>query len=185
MAFIEGLSEINFEDRSSNSGTTWTALPEGEYECKITGSELKETKASQESGARNAFFLELDVEVVNDPLHSGTLLKNRLNIVHPKADTARWAKEKFLRLAHAIGGDRVVSKIQSEGSIDTAELHGRNFVAFIQRKKANSGYGDAEGFQNEFGAYKALEKPTSEPEARTPSQEEADRSIADSPNPWD
>ena len=98
----------------------------GDYECQITGTELKQTKRG------DGQYLELKVQVVEEGDEQGRMVWQRLNIVNPNKVAEQIAHRELAQLCKAVD----ILELD-----DSDELVGVPFVARIAIQPAKGDYG--------------------------------------------
>lgn len=110
-------------------------LPTGQYPVIITNSAEKPTKAGTGS------YIELEMTVQGGE-HNGRKVFDRLNIKNPNQTAVDIAYATLSAICHVTG----VMQLQ-----DTAQLHGRPFIAVVKKVPRNDQPGN---FSNEVNGYK-------------------------------
>lgn len=116
-------------------GGSWKALEPGTYRFMVEGSDYKETKKG------NGMRLGLKLTSLESNYPNAKLYEY-LTLVHPNPDTVKIARAKLKALALAVGHPAPDHIARSE------ELHGIPMLVKVGRKKAQEGFGDANGFDN-------------------------------------
>jgi hypothetical protein len=113
-------------------------LPAGSYTGVITDSVLKETKNSIATGANNAKYIEVTLEVI-DGQYKGRKIWDRLNVINPNPQTVQIAAKTLSAIARAVGIYGVVE--------DTAALHDKplNFKVTYKGDDARLSYNSLSG----------------------------------------
>jgi pyruvate carboxylase len=75
----------------------FSPLPENTYMAVITAGEWKRTKAG------DGEYLQLTLEIINDPQYAGRKLWARLNLKNRNTDAVRIAMQEMSSICHAIG----------------------------------------------------------------------------------
>jgi hypothetical protein len=107
---------FNSNDAPVATAPTRGPLPPGRYECIITKSDIKETKAG------TGQYIELEMQVVAGE-HSGRRIWERLNVSNPNKQAEDIAKAALGALCVA------VNVVDME---DTEQLHDIPFVASVE-----------------------------------------------------
>lgn len=130
------MADINFDARTVDPTSTFAPLPNGEYRCHITESEIKPT------ANRSGKYLQLVWEVL-DGEFKGRKVWDRLNIENANSTAQDIARRALSAICHATG---VLQLAQSQ------QLHHKPVMVKLVVKQ-DAGY-DA---RNEVKGYKAVE----------------------------
>ena len=113
------MAALNFDAQTVEPNDSFDPLPNGDYLCIITTSEMKPTKASD--GA----YLELELQVIEGP-YQGRKLWDRLNLNNANETTVKIAKGTLSAICRAVG------VLQPT---DSCELHDLPLVAKVACRK--------------------------------------------------
>lgn len=107
---------FNANDAPVNVAPSRGPLPPGKYECIISKSDIRDTKAG------TGQFIELEMQVIEGE-HSGRRLWERLNVSNPNKQAEDIAKAALGALCMAVD----VAELN-----DTEDLHDRPFIAHVE-----------------------------------------------------
>lgn len=136
-----------FDANTVEPNDSFDPVPNGDYLCIITTSEMKPTKAGD--GA----YLELELEVVDGP-YKGRKLWDRLNLNNANETAVRIAKGTLSAICRAVG------VLQPT---DSCELHDIPLVAKVACKRRD----DTDEMTNVVKGYKKRDE-VAKPAASTP-----------------
>ncbi|WP_437226066.1 DUF669 domain-containing protein [Planctomicrobium sp. SH661] len=128
------MAALNFDAQTVEPNDSFDPIPNGDYLCIITTSEMKPTKAGD--GA----YLELELQVIEGP-YQGRKLWDRLNLNNANETTVKIAKGTLSAICRAVG------VLQPK---DSCELHDLSLVAKVACKKRD----DTEELTNVIKSYK-------------------------------
>ena len=123
-----------FDAQTVEPNDSFDPIPNGDYLCIITTSEMKPTKAGD--GA----YLELELQVIEGP-YQGRKLWDRLNLNNANETTVKIAKGTLSAICRAVG------VLQPT---DSCELHDLPLVAKVACKKRD----DTDELTNVIKSYK-------------------------------
>ena len=123
-----------FDAQTVEPNDSFDPIPNGDYLCIITTSEMKPTKAGD--GA----YLELELQVIEGP-YQGRKLWDRLNLNNANETTVKIAKGTLSAICRAVG------VLQPT---DSCELHDLPLVAKVACRKRD----DTEELTNVIKSYK-------------------------------
>ena len=123
-----------FDAQTVEPNDSFDPIPNGDYLCIITASEMKPTKAGD--GA----YLELELQVIEGP-YQGRKLWDRLNLNNANETTVKIAKGTLSAICRAVG------VLQPT---DSCELHDLPLVAKVACRKRD----DTEELTNVIKSYK-------------------------------
>lgn len=125
----------SFFERDDNAATEYQPLPAGWYQAKITGAELKKTKAG------TGEYIAVRYDILG-PTHQGRVVFGNLNIHNPNHLAEEIGRKELSRLMLAIGLKRVG---------DTDQLIGNDLMIKLSVRESEQ-YGDS----NEIKEYKSM-----------------------------
>lgn len=128
------MAQINFDSTGIDTTNQFDAIPAGDYEGMVTGSEMKSTKDGQGQ------YLELVLEIQSGQ-YQGRRLFDRLNLQNRNPKAVEIAQKQLAQLCHATGVLQVA---------DSQQLHNRPIVIKVSAKND-----DQRGMVNEVKGYKA------------------------------
>jgi len=132
------MAELGFQFKSEEvEGGSFEPLPEGEYVCMFTESEVKDTKAG------TGQFIEMKMEVVEGD-KAGRTLFERLNIKNPSEKAVEIAYQTLKKICEAVGKPNIQ---------DTDELNNIRFVAYVV----------VDGEYNRIKKYKSIKEKQAAP----------------------
>ena len=155
------MAALNFDAQTVEPNDSFDPLPNGDYLCIITTSEMKPTKASD--GA----YLELELQVIEGP-YQGRKLWDRLNLNNANETTVKIAKGTLSAICRAVG------VLQPT---DSCELHDLPLVAKVACRKRD----DTEELTNVIKSYKKRDAVAAVP-ASSPAPAKA--AATSSTPPW-
>lgn len=133
---------INFNAAGVKPNAALEAIPTGMYPVVITGSQEKPTKAGTGS------YIEFEMQIQNhpsvDPAYHGRKVFDRLNINNPNQQAVDIAYATLSAICHVTGVLQMT---------DTQQLHGRPFVAVVQKKPRDD---QPDQMTNEVKGYKDM-----------------------------
>lgn len=150
-----------FDAQTVEPNDSFDPIPNGDYLCIITTSEMKPTKAGD--GA----YLELELEVIDGP-YRGRKLWDRLNLNNANETTVRIAKGTLSAICRAVG------VLQPT---DSCELHDLPLVAKVACRKRD----DTDELTNVIKSYKKRDAVAAVP-ASSPAPAKA--AATSSTPPW-
>ena len=150
-----------FDAQTVEPNDSFDPIPNGDYLCIITTSEMKPTKAGD--GA----YLELELHVIEGP-YQGRKLWDRLNLNNPNETTVKIAKGTLSAICRAVG------VLQPT---DSCELHDLPLVAKVACRKRD----DTEELTNVIKSYKKRDAVAAVP-ASSPAPAKA--AATSSTPPW-
>ena len=150
-----------FDAQTTEPNDTFDPLPNGDYLCIITTSEMKPTKAGD--GA----YLELELQVIEGP-YQGRKLWDRLNLNNANETTVKIAKGTLSAICRAVG------VLQPT---DSCELHDLPLMAKVACRKRD----DTEELTNVIKSYKKRDAVAAVP-ASSPAPAKA--AATSSTPPW-
>lgn len=139
--------------------SSFEPVPNGEYVCLFTDSEIKDTKSG------TGTYLQLTAEIVEGP-YKGRLIWERINLTNPNTTAVEIGQKTLSAICHAVNVPRVQ---------DSVELHNKPFKAKVVVKKSLE-YGDS----NEIKGYSAMAGAPSP----TPAAAAAPEQQAQAPANW-
>ncbi|MCA8985814.1 MAG: DUF669 domain-containing protein [Planctomycetaceae bacterium] len=155
------MAALNFDAQTVEPNDSFDPLPNGDYLCIITTSEMKPTKASD--GA----YLELELQVIEGP-YQGRKLWDRLNLNNANETTVKIAKGTLSAICRAVG------VLQPT---DSCELHDLPLVAKVACRKRD----DTDELTNVIKSYKKRDAMAAVP-ASSPAPAKA--AATSSTPPW-
>ena len=155
------MAALNFDAQTVEPNDSFDPLPNGDYLCIITTSEMKPTKASD--GA----YLELELQVIEGP-YQGRKLWDRLNLNNANETTVKIAKGTLSAICRAVG------VLQPT---DSCELHDLPLVAKVACRKRD----DTDELTNVIKSYKKRDAVAAVP-ASSPAPAKA--AATSSTPPW-
>ncbi|GIX04910.1 MAG: hypothetical protein KatS3mg114_0779 [Planctomycetaceae bacterium] len=150
-----------FDAQTVEPNDSFDPIPNGDYLCIITTSEMKPTKAGD--GA----YLELELQVIEGP-YQGRKLWDRLNLNNANETTVKIAKGTLSAICRAVG------VLQPT---DSCELHDLPLVAKVACRKRD----DTEELTNVIKSYKKRDAVATTP-ASSPAP--AKTAATSSTPPW-
>lgn len=150
-----------FDAQTVEPNDSFGPIPNGDYLCIITTSEMKPTKAGD--GA----YLELELQVIEGP-YQGRKLWDRLNLNNANETTVKIAKGTLSAICRAVG------VLQPT---DSCELHDLPLVAKVACRKRD----DTEELTNVIKSYKKRDAVAAVP-ASSPAPAKA--AATSSTPPW-
>lgn len=150
-----------FDAQTVEPNDSFDPVPNGDYLCIITTSEMKPTKAGD--GA----YLELELQVIEGP-YQGRKLWDRLNLNNANETTVKIAKGTLSAICRAVG------VLQPT---DSCELHDLPLVAKVACRKRD----DTEELTNVIKSYKKRDAVAATP-ASSPAPAKA--AATSSTPPW-
>ena len=150
-----------FDAQTVEPNDSFDPVPNGDYLCIITTSEMKPTKAGD--GA----YLELELQVIEGP-YQGRKLWDRLNLNNANETTVKIAKGTLSAICRAVG------VLQPT---DSCELHDLPLVAKVACRKRD----DTEELTNVIKSYKKRDVVAATP-ASSPAPAKA--AATSSTPPW-
>ena len=150
-----------FDAQTVEPNDSFDPVPNGDYLCIITTSEMKPTKAGD--GA----YLELELQVIEGP-YQGRKLWDRLNLNNANETTVKIAKGTLSAICRAVG------VLQPT---DSCELHDLPLVAKVACRKRD----DTEELTNVIKSYKKRDAMAAVP-ASSPAPAKA--AATSSTPPW-
>jgi len=150
-----------FDAQTVEPNDSFDPIPNGDYLCIITTSEMKPTKASD--GA----YLELELQVIEGP-YQGRKLWDRLNLNNANETTVKIAKGTLSAICRAVG------VLQPT---DSCELHDLPLVAKVACRKRD----DTDELTNVIKSYKKRDAMAAVP-ASSPAPAKA--AATSSTPPW-
>ena len=150
-----------FDAQTVEPNDSFDPVPNGDYLCIITTSEMKPTKAGD--GA----YLELELQVIEGP-YQGRKLWDRLNLNNANETTVKIAKGTLSAICRAVG------VLQPT---DSCELHDLPLVAKVACRKRD----DTEDLTNVIKSYKKRDAVAAVP-ASSPAPAKA--AATSSTPPW-
>lgn len=150
-----------FDAQTVEPNDSFDPIPNGDYLCIITASEMKPTKAGD--GA----YLELELQVIEGP-YQGRKLWDRLNLNNANETTVKIAKGTLSAICRAVG------VLQPT---DSCELHDLPLVAKVACRKRD----DTEELTNVIKSYKKRDAVAAAP-ASSPAPAKA--AATSSTPPW-
>jgi len=150
-----------FDAQTVEPNDSFDPIPNGDYLCIITTSEMKPTKAGD--GA----YLELELQVIEGP-YQGRKLWDRLNLNNANETTVKIAKGTLSSICRAVG------VLQPT---DSCELHDLPLVAKVACRKRD----DTEELTNVIKSYKKRDAVAAVP-ASSPAPAKA--AATSSTPPW-
>ena len=150
-----------FDAQTVEPNDSFDPIPNGDYLCIITTSEMKPTKAGD--GA----YLELELQVIEGP-YQGRKLWDRLNLNNANETTVKIAKGTLSAICRAVG------VLQPT---DTCELHDLPLVAKVACRKRD----DTDELTNVIKSYKKRDAVATVP-ASSPAPAKA--AATSSTPPW-
>lgn len=150
-----------FDAQTVEPNDSFDPIPNGDYLCIITTSEMKPTKAGD--GA----YLELELQVIEGP-YQGRKLWDRLNLNNANETTVKIAKGTLSAICRAVG------VLQPT---DSCELHDLPLVAKVACRKRD----DTEELTNVIKSYKKRDAVAAVP-ASSPAPAKA--AATSSTPPW-
>ena len=150
-----------FDAQTVEPNDSFDPIPNGDYLCIITTSEMKPTKAGD--GA----YLELELQVIEGP-YQGRKLWDRLNLNNANETTVKIAKGTLSAICRAVG------VLQPT---DSCELHDLPLVAKVACRKRD----DTEELTNVIKSYKKRDAEAAVP-ASSPAPAKA--AATSSTPPW-
>lgn len=151
-----------FDAQTVEPNDSFDPIPNGDYLCIITTSEMKPTKAGD--GA----YLELELQVIEGP-YQGRKLWDRLNLNNANETAVKIAKGTLSAICRAVG------TLQPK---DSCELHDLPMLVKVACKKRD----DTDELTNVIKSYKKRDAVATTPVA--PSQAPAKAAAASSTPPW-
>ena len=155
------MAALNFDAQTVEPNDSFDPLPNGDYLCIITTSEMKPTKAGD--GA----YLELELQVIEGP-YQGRKLWDRLNLNNANETTVKIAKGTLSAICRAVG------VLQPT---DSCELHDLPLVAKVACRKRD----DTDELTNVIKSYKKRDAVAAVP-ASSPAPAKA--AATSSTPPW-
>ena len=152
----------DFDAQTVEPNDSFDPIPNGDYLCIITTSEMKPTKASD--GA----YLELELQVIEGP-YQGRKLWDRLNLNNANETTVKIAKGTLSAICRAVG------VLQPK---DSCELHDLPLVAKVACRKRD----DTDELTNVIKSYKQRDAVATTTPASTPAPARA--AATSSTPPW-
>ncbi|MBX3452483.1 MAG: DUF669 domain-containing protein [Planctomycetaceae bacterium] len=134
-----------FDAQTVEPNDSFDPIPNGDYLCIITTSEMKPTKAGD--GA----YLELELDVIDGP-YKGRKLWDRLNLNNANETTVKIAKGTLSAICRAVG------VLQPK---DSCELHDLPLIAKVACKKRV----DTDELTNVIKGYRGRNSVRQEPAA--------------------
>ncbi len=151
-----------FDAQTVEPNDSFDPIPNGDYLCIITTSEMKPTKAGD--GA----YLELELQVIEGP-YQGRKLWDRLNLNNANETTVKIAKGTLSAICRAVG------VLQPT---DSCELHDLPLVAKVACRKRD----DTEELTNVIKSYKKRDAVATTTPASSPAPAKA--AATSSTPPW-
>ncbi len=152
-----------FDAQTVEPNDSFDPIPNGDYLCIITASEMKPTKSGD--GA----YLELELEVLDGP-YKGRKLWDRLNLNNANETTVKIAKGALSAICRAVG------VLQPK---DSCELHDLPMLVKVACKKRD----DTDELTNVVKGYKKRDATNTVPVA-SPSQAPAASGTKPASPPW-
>lgn len=140
-----------FDTRGQEEMGDFSAIPAGEYLCKIVKSEMKLTKKAEEADDPSlGQMLSLQFEILG-PTQKGRSFFRNLNLVNQNQTAVEIAQKELTSICKAIGFNGVLE--------DSGTLHGKPMIAKLvvkepSEKEKKQGYTDP---KNEVRTYKPAE----------------------------
>jgi len=151
-----------FDAQTVEPNDSFDPIPNGDYLCIITTSEMKPTKAGD--GA----YLELELQVIEGP-YQGRKLWDRLNLNNANETAVKIAKGTLSAICRAVG------VLQPK---DSCELHDLPVVVKVACKKRD----DTDELTNVIKGYKKRDAVATTPVS--PSSAPANAAATSSTPPW-
>lgn len=152
-----------FDAQTVEPNDSFDPIPNGDYLCIITASQMKPTKSGD--GA----YLELEMEVLDGP-YKGRKLWDRLNLNNANETTVKIAKGSLSAICRAVG------VLQPK---DSYELHDLPMLVKVACKKRD----DTDELTNVVKGYKKRDAGTTVPAAAPPAAPAKAASTSSTP-PW-
>lgn len=166
MAFLDEVFDINALPEGGNS---FDPIPAGWYEAKITGAELKTTKAG------TGKYIAVRYDIIG-PTHEGRVVFGNLNIRNPSQKAEEIGRQQLGDIMRAIG----LSRVQ-----DTDELIGGRLMINLAVTQATEQYGagnDIKGYRAADGAGSPAPQQHAPAASAAPAQQQ--QPAAQSSAPW-
>ena len=138
------MSNLDFNAANFEPSAPLEAVPDGYYNCKLAGTEIKETKNG------NGKYLMLTLDIV-DGEYKGRKLFDRLNLWNQNAQAVEIASKTMSAICHAVG----LLQVRNH-----EDLRGKNLAVKVIKTNDPS-YGE----RNEVKGYKAAESGAALPQA--------------------
>ena len=119
--------ELKFDSGEVVEDNDFAALPDGEYPCIISESEMKETNA------KTGKYLQLRLDIISGP-YKNRVIFDRLNLQNPNDKAVEIAKKQLASLCRATGRLKIK---------DSSELHNIPVMARLKFKKGNGEWDDS------------------------------------------
>lgn len=141
------MADLGFQFKSEEVEVQdFTPLPEGEYVCMFTSSEMKETKA------KTGQYIQLQLDVVEGE-HAGRTLIERLNIKNPNEKAVEIAYQTLKRICDAVNKPSISN---------TEELHNIRLIVRVKVEKSKpyekDGVTQEGNMQNVIKGYKSIKE---------------------------